>query len=181
MVDVQIRDTNTGQEPDPSGRKWLPYTILAAAAVLIVVIAVALFDGSEESTEVDVVDTPEVDVPAEQSEPAETATEGAEAEPPVEPVVESSVPIAVRFMEARAAYDGEAVRALVADDATIALSHEWIASPDEYLLLDDWERAIGITFGDPVCDEGSPAEAPPGSFTTSTRPGGKARRIGCRP
>ena len=150
MVDVQIRDTEARQEHEQNRRRWLPYTILAAAAVLVVIIAVALFGGGEESTDIDVVDTPEVDAPA------ETATEEAEAEPPAEPVVESPVLVAEAFLTARAAYDGEAVRALVADDASIALSHEWIALPDEYLLLDDWERAIGMTFGDPVCDEGSP-------------------------
>lgn len=59
MVDIQTRETDTDHPDDKTGRRWLPYTVLAAAAVIIVVVgAIALFDGTEETTEVDVVDSP---------------------------------------------------------------------------------------------------------------------------
>jgi hypothetical protein len=60
MVDIQIRPTDTDQPADEDRRRWLPYTILAAAAALLVIVALTLFDGSEETTPVDVVDSPDV-------------------------------------------------------------------------------------------------------------------------
>lgn len=70
-------------------------------------------------------------------------------------VAEDALAIAEAFMAARSAYDGEAVRALVADDATISLAYEWIDSPDQYRLLTDYERAHGMRFLDPRCEDGS--------------------------
>lgn len=60
MVDLQTRETDTGlSHDDKSQRRWIPYVVLAAAAVLLVVAAVSLFDGGEENTTVDVVDSPD--------------------------------------------------------------------------------------------------------------------------
>ena len=60
MVDIQILPTDADQPGDEDRRRWLPYTILAAAAALLVILALTVFDGSEQSTPVDVVDSPDV-------------------------------------------------------------------------------------------------------------------------
>ena len=66
MVDIKIRETGTDRPDDEARRrKWLPYTILAAAAAIVILVAVTLFDGTEDTSEVDVVDNPDdVDAPA---------------------------------------------------------------------------------------------------------------------
>lgn len=160
MVDIQIRETGTDDTAnEASKRRWLPYTILAAAAAILVLVALTLFDGTEQSTPVDVVDTPvDVDVPAptEEVEPPATSasTDAADA-------VEN-LAIATRFIEARDAYDSETVSSLVAADASIV--DLFYARPDlpdtisadDFLTIADFERATGARFLEPVCTAGSP-------------------------
>lgn len=71
--------------------------------------------------------------------------------------VAASAPIAVatRFMEARQASDAAAVRALVADDASIS-GFDFIDTADDYPTLVEFERALGATLMDPVCSSSSP-------------------------
>jgi hypothetical protein len=57
---------------------------------------------------------------------------------------------AVRFMEARDASDGQALRALVADDARI-VDHD-VTSPDEYIPDARWRAATAWRFMNPECD-----------------------------
>ena len=57
MVDIQSK-TGTSRESDETRRSWRRYAVLAAAAAVVVVIAaVALFDGTEDSS-LDFVDAP---------------------------------------------------------------------------------------------------------------------------
>ena len=72
MLDIKTRPAGTDDPESRDSRRWLRYGILAAAAAVLVAIAVALFDGTEESSPVDVVDSPTdpeplVDVEAPQS------------------------------------------------------------------------------------------------------------------
>ena len=47
MVDIRTRKQGTSQSDEKARRMWLPYMILVAAAVIVVVIANGLFDGNE--------------------------------------------------------------------------------------------------------------------------------------
>lgn len=72
MVDVPSRSTDTDQK---TPRRWLVYASLAAAAVIVLVVALALFDRTEESSELDVVDSPaDVESPPVVTLPPEVAT-----------------------------------------------------------------------------------------------------------
>jgi hypothetical protein len=57
---------------------------------------------------------------------------------------------AVRFMQARDAWDGETLRALVADDARIA-DHDVVTS-DQYIADARWRAATAWRFMDPQCE-----------------------------
>ncbi|MFV2039208.1 MAG: hypothetical protein ACC660_03095 [Acidimicrobiales bacterium] len=59
-----------------------------------------------------------------------------------------AIQTATAFVEARDAWDGEAVRALVADDAVI---DDFVATPDEYLTSVEFERVTGWRFMQPKC------------------------------
>lgn len=63
----------------------------------------------------------------------------------------SPVATALSFIAARDAWDGETVRSLVATDAVI---NGFVATADEYLTIDEFERATGWRFLEPNCTEG---------------------------
>lgn len=120
-------------EPLPEEDKEMPKSRLvigglAAASVVALVAVFAVVDVGGD-------DTPDrADAPAEQA-PA-TPVETAQA-----------------FFEARAARDGEAVRALVADDAVI---DEIAQSPDDYIALAEFDQATGRHERVDACNEVSP-------------------------
>jgi hypothetical protein len=165
-----LPDQPLTESPAPK-KRMIPALAAAAVVIVVIILGVALFNSNDE-TGLDIVDQPDTtDVDAvepETPEPAEVVTDGEtstdaaeaepEAEPQADPIVETlgNEALAGDFIEARAAFDGEAVRALVADDATISRAHEWVDSADDYLVLDDWERAIGMSFLDAECEESSP-------------------------
>ena len=100
-----------------------------------------------------------------------------DTEPDVAGGPASPVEIATAFIEARDAWDGEAARALVADDALI---DGFVATADEYLTQDEFERATGWRFMQPDCAEtvaGPPADV----FCTYTMENAWSRARGVGP
>ena len=61
-----------------------------------------------------------------------------------------AVRTAVDFVEARDRWDGEAVRALVADDAEVSGENQ-VTTADEYLVNAEFERVTGWRFLEPEC------------------------------
>ncbi|RZV43584.1 MAG: hypothetical protein EX269_13020 [Acidimicrobiales bacterium] len=143
-------------KPNPKTEPAVPVRMLmaAAAAILLVVVGLValLNDGEEQSLRVTETDTT---VPATTAAPGTTSVP-ATSEPSSASAGATAVALAEEFISARAAYDGDAARALVADDATIVQAFEWATSPDDYPLLSDLERAHGMRFLDPTCTAGSP-------------------------
>lgn len=130
MVDIQTRPPEIELE-DQKPRRWPMYTILVAAAVILIVVAVAVFDGSEESAPIDLVDQP----------PAQEASSDAPAAP---------LDIAARFFEARNARDAAAIEDLFSATPTIV---DLVYDPTGYARVVEFERAVGwdYTLGD--CNE----------------------------
>ena len=50
MVDIRTREPETSRPEEETRRRWVRYTVLAAAAVIIVLVAVTLFDSTEDSS-----------------------------------------------------------------------------------------------------------------------------------
>ena len=71
-----------------------------------------------------------------------------------------AIDLAQRFVEARDRWDGEAVRALIADDVEIVGENQ-VTTADEYLVNADFERVTGWRFLQPECtatEVGPPVE-----------------------
>lgn len=145
-------------QPDPKKTRRISVRVMgAAAAVAVAVVGVTVvLLRSDDSTSVRVADSTTTAAPSPTTAVSTTLAPVTSVAPTTALVELSLVPVAEAFIEARAAFDGEAVRSIVADDATISPDSEWVSSPDEYLLLDDWERATGMTFLDVDCRDGSP-------------------------
>ncbi len=122
------------QKNEPPPRRVAPWVLGAAAAVIVAMIAVFALTRSDD-------------------EGSTVFTDGAGRE---DPAVDAGVVVALEFIDARAVYDGERVRALVADDAVIVIDDEFIDNPDDYPFLSRYEQVLGMEFLDPVCTEGSP-------------------------
>ena len=78
---------------------------------------------------------------------------------PEQAIEDEAVTTAIKFMEARDHWDGEAARALVADDAVIA--DFGMATAEEYLVNAEFERIIEWRYLEPACaatDVNAPAE-----------------------
>lgn len=69
--------------------------------------------------------------------------------PASSPEEQEAIGLAQRFVEARDAYDGEAVRALVTDDAVI--DDFAVSNADDYLSVAEIERATGWRYMQPEC------------------------------
>ena len=153
-TELEITMLKPNPKPNPTVRAWM---VGAAAAALLVLggLYIVLSDGDDNSLRVTETDT--TDVPATTAAPSTTApTTTAQPADAGDALAEVNLAVVLDFMEARAAYDGEEMRALVADDATIVRAHEWIDAPDGYLVLDDFERASRMQFLDLECTPGSP-------------------------
>ena len=85
---------------------------------------------------------PAVTQPPNSSAPATSA-------PPAATEAQVAIALAQRFVEARDASDGEAVRALVADDAVI--DDFDVSNPDDYLPLAENQQATGWRYMQPQC------------------------------
>ena len=129
----------------PNRRRWVP---IAAAAVVAAVIAipVLLSSGGDEPEVVDPVPTTTVVT----TTVAPTTVTPTTVAPP--PAV-SSTPVALNYIAARDAWDGEAMASLTAPDALV--SGEFVTS-FESVSLAGFDRATGSRYLDPQCTEGSP-------------------------
>ncbi len=86
-ADIEPRAISTGYSDERTRRTWLPYGIVAAAAVILAVVAVALFNGDEESSDLDVIGRPaDVDSPGQPElvapEPTDSGTPSQPEQPP---------------------------------------------------------------------------------------------------
>ncbi len=145
--------------PTPIWQRPLVLGTAAAVALIVVSIVFALTRSDGDSNSIRVTDevstsTTVTTSPPTTEGPATTAAPTIVAESAASS--EADLAVVLDFMEARGAYDGEGMRQVVADDATIVFAHEWIDRPDGYLVLDDFERAHGWQFLDLECAPGSP-------------------------
>lgn len=125
-------------ESEKSKRGRLVLAMGTAATILVA--AVLVLTQSDETTPPATQPTPTTI-----ATPVTTAPQGDEV----------ALSTAEEFMAARDTWDGEAVRALLSDSATI-VGTEFATGIDEYLALADYERAVGARFVDPECVVSSP-------------------------
>lgn len=123
----------TPNDNEVSERTWAkPGLIAAAAAAILIVVGIVAFNSSDDDNDAAVA--------------AQDPTEAA-------------LGVALDFVEARDAGDGETVRSLVADDA--ALDGEIVSTADEYPAVAEFNQATGWRFTEPDCTAtvvGTPAE-----------------------
>ena len=147
--------------PSSSTRRTVRH--LAVAGILTIPIAACSSDDSDTPT---AAGTAAPTVPTTASAPTETPTSTdapprpaatqppnssapATAAPPSAPEAQEAIALAQRFVDARDAWDGEAVRALVADDAVI--DDFAVSNADDYLPGAEIERATGWRYMQPQC------------------------------
>jgi len=106
VIDIQTRDSSKTSTGEPPWKRWLPYAVLTAAAVLVLVLALALFDNTDDTLQIDVVDDQEVDAPTVTS--SET----------LDPVVAENLAVGTAFMDAFSSGDS--------DDALSHVVEGWI-------------------------------------------------------
>ncbi len=124
------------KQPDHRGRR----AGLVAAAVVAVLAAgsvLVLATSDDDSGQ-----RPAAMLPPESSAPATVTS-------PLTPEAQEAIGLAQRFMEASDAWDGEAVRALVTDDAVI--DDFAVTNADDYLLVAEFEEATGWRYMQPEC------------------------------
>ncbi len=130
-ADIEVVWRDPDDQQRPSRARVLLWVGVAASAVLITVGVVAVTRGGDDADRV--VETDET---------------------------RQAIDLAQRFVEARERWDGEAVRALVADDAEIVGENQ-VTTADEYLVNADFERVTEWHFRQPECtatDVGLPIE-----------------------
>jgi hypothetical protein len=122
----------TPEDNEVSERTWVkPGVIVAAAAAILIVVGIVAFNSSDDD-----------DAAVAAQDPTEEA-----------------LGVALDFVRARDAGDGEAVRSLVADDAE--LDGEIVSTADEYPAVAEFNQATGWRFTEPDCTTtvvGPPAE-----------------------
>jgi hypothetical protein len=154
MVDIQTGESEAAPTDKINRRRWAGRAIVAAAAVILVIVAVAMFDSTEESIQIDVVDDPsDVDAPE-----------------PTEQVVlspgEQALAVSGGYIEAFNSGDAGAVLALLTPD--VALSEKFTGTSPDFEAMDPadfeqqlaWDTAQGTTYTSPECavtDESSGA------------------------
>ncbi len=138
MVDIQTQEAGETQADEMNRRKLARRAILAAAAVVIAVIAVALFDGAEKSSEIEVVERPaDIDAPEPEQLTPEPTVFGAER----------SMAVADAYFAANSAGDFEALQALFVADPTF--TGPFGIAEDEQLFA--YNVAQGTTISPPEC------------------------------
>jgi hypothetical protein len=120
-ADIEVVWRDPDDQQRPSRARVLLWVGVAASAVLITVGVVAVTRGGDDADRV--VETDET---------------------------RQAIDLAQRFVEARERWDGEAVRALVADDAEIVGENQ-VTTADEYLVNADFERVTEWHFRQPEC------------------------------
>ena len=152
-----------GQPARPSRRTRRTVRHLAVAGMLTISIAACSSDDDDTPTaagtaaptvpttaSAPTATPPSTDAPA---RPAVTqppnSSAPATSAPPAATEAQVAIALAQRFVEARDAWDGEAVRALVADDAVI--DDFDVSNADDYLLGAEIEQATGWRYLQPEC------------------------------
>ena len=120
-ADIEVVWRDPEDQESPSRKRITLWVGVAASAVLITVGVVASTRGGDDAVRL---------------------VESDEAR--------QAIDLAQRFVQARDRWDGEAVRALVADDAEIVGENQ-VTTADEYLVNADFERVTGWHFLEPEC------------------------------
>lgn len=110
--------------------------------------------------------------------PPATVPPPATVAPPAAPDPQEAVGLAQRFVEARDSWDGEAVRALVADDALI--DDHAVENADDYLRVAAVEQATGWRYLQPDCTA-TVSDAPVEVTCTYTMENAWSQAIGVGP
>ena len=138
IVDIQTQEAGKTQAEEMNRRKMARRAILATAAIVIAATAVALFDGSEKPSEIDVVESPaDIDAPEPDQLTPEPTVFGAE----------SSMAVADAYFAANSAGDFEALQALFVADP--AFTGPFGIAEDEQLFA--YNVAQGTTISPPKC------------------------------
>ena len=135
--EVTQLDTRPTESKEPKRGRFV-LAMGTAAAILIA--AVLVLTQSDETPPPATQPTPTTI-----AAPVTTAPQGDEV----------ALATAEEFMMARDSWDGEGIRALLSDDATI-VGTEFAEVIDEYPALADYERAVGARFLDHECLVSSP-------------------------
>lgn len=144
VIDLQTHEPSTAPTGETPGRKWLPYAILAAAAVLVLVVALALFDTTEDALRIDVVDNQEVD------EPTVTTLET------VDPVVAENLGVGTAFMDAFVSGDIDEALSYAVEAQTwrvLSGSLPMLRNEREWMTAVDWTVEYDectVTVADPA-------------------------------
>jgi hypothetical protein len=120
-ADIDVVWRDPEDQESPSRKRNTLWVGVAASAVLITVGVVASTRGGDDAVRL---------------------VESDEAQ--------QAIDLAQRFVQARDRWDGEAVRALVADDAAIVGENQ-VTTADEYLVNADFERVTEWHFMEPEC------------------------------
>ena len=120
-ADIDVVWRDPEDQESPSRKRITLWVGVAASAVLITVGVVASTRGGDDAVRL---------------------VESDEAR--------QAIDLAQRFVQARDRWDGEAVRALVADDAEIVGENQ-VTTADEYLVNADFERVTDWHFLEPEC------------------------------
>jgi hypothetical protein len=151
-------------QPDrPSSRTWSTVRHLAVADILTIAIAACSSDDSDTPTAAGTA-APTMPITASAATDTPTSTDASQqpaatqppsrsapatAAPPSVPEAQEAIGLAQRFVDARDAWDGEAVRALVTDDAVI--DDFAVSNADDYLPVAEIEQATGWRYMHPKC------------------------------
>lgn len=151
---VELLEIVAPAAPEDTTPTWVGWMLRAAAIALLIVGGLAVV------AQVADVDAPVATDDSEDSRselPAVTSTTTTtEVEaPPVPNAVEQ---IALDFLNARNAYDGEAMRQLLSEDATI-FNDFGIATPDDYPIRAEYDRLINTQLTNIECSSFDPDRA----------------------
>lgn len=131
ILTISIAACSSSDSDSPTAAGTAAPTVLTTASVRI-----------ETPSSTDAPARPAVTQPPNSSVPATSA-------PPSAIEAQVAISLAQRFVEARDAWDGEAVRALVANDAVI--DDFDVSNADDYLLGAEIEQATGWRYLQPEC------------------------------
>lgn len=149
---VELLEIVAPAAPEDTTPTWVGWMLRAAAIALLIVGGLALVAQLVE------VDAPVATDDAEDSRaelPDVTSTTAAVEAQPVPNAVEQ---IALNFLSARNAYDGEAMRQLLSGDATI-FNDFGISTPDDYPIRAEYDRLVNTQLTNIECASFDPDRA----------------------
>jgi uncharacterized surface protein with fasciclin (FAS1) repeats len=152
---MQLVDVEAGTPTSKRRTSGLGSWILGAAAALVLIVGgvFALTTGSDEDSSSVFAGDPGA-VPTSVAAPTLVPTQPAEASrtEPVPTPAPSAQDVAAQFMQARSDGDADALRSIVADDATITNALA-VAEPGDLGVRTDFEQAMGFRIADVNCSE----------------------------